>query len=128
VLQELSAARRRAHVAEHRGAPGDGGGDVGPRAAAAEAPAGAHVDARGREARERSQDLAPALPRASAVRADPHLHRPRSARRRRRRTQAAAMQQRPSWSVGKGEAAGTVVGRGRGHSRNRHRHRHYWQG
>jgi hypothetical protein len=38
------------------------------------------------------------------------------------------MQQRPSWSGGKGEAAGTVVGRGRGHSRNRHCHRHYWQG
>ena len=51
VLQELRAARRRAHVTKHRGAPADGGGDVGPRAAAAEAPAGVHDDARGREAR-----------------------------------------------------------------------------
>ena len=115
VLQELRAAGRRAHVAEHRGTPGDGGGDVGPRAAAAEAPAGVHVDARGREARERSEDLAPALPRARAVRADPHLHYSRSARRS--RTPAAML----SPPVSGGEAAETV---GRGHSRNRHSHRH----
>ena len=102
VLQELRAAGRRAHVAEHRGTPGDGGGDVGPRAAAAEAPAGVHVDARGREARERS-----ALPRARAVRADPHLHCSRSARSS--RTPAAML----SPPVSGGEAAGTV---GRGHS------------
>ena len=115
VLQELRAARRRAHVTKHRGAPADGGGDVGPRAAAAEAPAGVHDDARGREARERSEDLAPALPRARAVRADPHLHYSRSARRS--RTPAAML----SPPVSGGEAAETV---GRGHSRNRHSHRH----
>jgi len=99
-------------VAEHRGAPSDGRRDVGPSAAAPEATAGGHVDRRRREAHERSQDVAPALPRACAVRADPHLHRTQSARRG--KAMAAAAMLRLSGSAGEAEAS---------HPRHRHRHR-----
>jgi hypothetical protein len=104
-------------VSEHRGAPsGDGGGDVRPRPAAAEAPAEGHVDERRREARKRRQDLAPALPRARAVRAHPHLHLPRCPGRR----SEPAMRRRPLES---NDGAYLVCC---GYSRHGHRHRAVW--